>query len=398
MSTPIELFVGDLAHDIDDQRLFDAFRKFPSLVQARVLWDPITGRSRGYGFVVFEQQQDADAALVDMDGAWIGQRVVRVCPANRRGDLPEGNITDPIDPLDWDAVDQDTLQETLARAPIPNHDVVYIGNLVFNMDEQDLVKALAAYAVPFQKVQLHGDRGYAYVQANSALDAANIIVTLHGHAILGRPVKCAWGKENAFEPWPIASRRDSAASSQHPGVITMPPYTTTMPAPFVWSYASTPVALSPPTSFFPHGPVVTPPAIPFMPYVMQSTTSPGAQYFGFNTAQTMPAFSPVAPSIPSSMTYEAASSVGSGIGAVNDSALGYFDSVHYIKPQLTPLQQAILSGQTDGCPIPFTLSPMMPVVVSASETTPIPPAHSQESLLSSVESPVVVNESESHQA
>lgn len=71
------LFVGDLSPEVDDESLGRAFSKFPSLKQAHVMWDMQTARSRGYGFVTFTQQNDAELALQTMNGEWINGRAIR---------------------------------------------------------------------------------------------------------------------------------------------------------------------------------------------------------------------------------------------------------------------------------------------------------------------------------
>ncbi|MBX3251862.1 MAG: RNA-binding protein, partial [Myxococcales bacterium] len=54
-----KVFVGGLSWGTDDNGLFRAFEKFGAVVEAKVIQDRDTGRSRGFGFVTFE---DASAA------------------------------------------------------------------------------------------------------------------------------------------------------------------------------------------------------------------------------------------------------------------------------------------------------------------------------------------------
>lgn len=78
------IFVGDLSPEVDDETLFNAFEKFQSLKQAHVMWDMQTSRSRGYGFVTFANQQDAELALQTMNGEWISGRAIRCNWASHR--------------------------------------------------------------------------------------------------------------------------------------------------------------------------------------------------------------------------------------------------------------------------------------------------------------------------
>ncbi|KAK4730597.1 hypothetical protein R3W88_023585 [Solanum pinnatisectum] len=44
---------------------------------ARVIWDQKTGRSRGFGFVSFRNQQEAQSTINDLNGKWLGSRQIR---------------------------------------------------------------------------------------------------------------------------------------------------------------------------------------------------------------------------------------------------------------------------------------------------------------------------------
>ena len=46
--------------------------------ESRVMWDPNTSRSRGYGFVSFKEKSDAEKAIVNMNGVLVGRRPIRV--------------------------------------------------------------------------------------------------------------------------------------------------------------------------------------------------------------------------------------------------------------------------------------------------------------------------------
>ncbi|KAL5992106.1 hypothetical protein ACLOJK_013020 [Asimina triloba] len=63
-----KLFVGGLSYSTDDQSLRDAFINFGDVVEARVITDRDSGRSRGFGFVNFDSDEAASSALSGMDG------------------------------------------------------------------------------------------------------------------------------------------------------------------------------------------------------------------------------------------------------------------------------------------------------------------------------------------
>ncbi|PID38613.1 MAG: RNA-binding protein [Proteobacteria bacterium] len=81
-----KLFVGGLAWATTDDSLRDAFASYGDVQEARVITDRETGRSRGFGFVTYGQDDDADQALNALNGAELDGRTIRVDVAtDRRG-------------------------------------------------------------------------------------------------------------------------------------------------------------------------------------------------------------------------------------------------------------------------------------------------------------------------
>ena len=57
-----KLYVGSLSWGMDDSGLHQAFEVFGAVTEAKVITDLETGRSRGFGFVTFEDDAVADEA------------------------------------------------------------------------------------------------------------------------------------------------------------------------------------------------------------------------------------------------------------------------------------------------------------------------------------------------
>ncbi len=81
-----KLFVGSLPWGVDDQKLNDLFSTFGNVSSAVVLKDKMTGRSRGFGFVEFEDDAAADEAVNKMNGADVEGRKIVVNEARPRED------------------------------------------------------------------------------------------------------------------------------------------------------------------------------------------------------------------------------------------------------------------------------------------------------------------------
>ena len=82
-----KLFVGGLSWNTTDEGLREAFSRFGSVVEAKVVTDRETGRSRGFGFVSYQDAAEGASAQQAMDGASLDGRSIRV---NAAEDKPSG--------------------------------------------------------------------------------------------------------------------------------------------------------------------------------------------------------------------------------------------------------------------------------------------------------------------
>jgi RNA recognition motif-containing protein len=81
---PVKLFVGGLSWDTTTEDLTTAFAKFGTVLDATVILDRTTGRSRGFGFVTFDKPPDAMEAVKQMNGAELDGRILKVNLAESR--------------------------------------------------------------------------------------------------------------------------------------------------------------------------------------------------------------------------------------------------------------------------------------------------------------------------
>jgi len=82
-----KLFVGGLSWDTTDEGLRGAFSRFGEVAEARVILDRDSGRSRGFGFVTFANDESAATAIAEMNGADLDGRTIKV---NEAEDKPRG--------------------------------------------------------------------------------------------------------------------------------------------------------------------------------------------------------------------------------------------------------------------------------------------------------------------
>lgn len=91
-----KLFVGGLAWATNDEGLKSAFTQYGEVVEAKVITDRMTGRSRGFGFVTFTDPESAEKATelngTDLDGRTIRVDIARDKPDRRPSGGPDRNF------------------------------------------------------------------------------------------------------------------------------------------------------------------------------------------------------------------------------------------------------------------------------------------------------------------
>lgn len=83
-----KLFVGGLPFATTDEELSELFSAHGTVSYAKVITDRETGRSKGFGFVEFENDDEGKAAEKAMNGTEIGGRSITVNEARPREERP----------------------------------------------------------------------------------------------------------------------------------------------------------------------------------------------------------------------------------------------------------------------------------------------------------------------
>ncbi|KAK9117376.1 hypothetical protein Sjap_016323 [Stephania japonica] len=78
------IYVGNLPWQVDNGRLEQVFSEHGKVVEARVVYDRESGRSRGFGFVTMASQTEMDDAIAALDGQSLDGRAIRVNAAEER--------------------------------------------------------------------------------------------------------------------------------------------------------------------------------------------------------------------------------------------------------------------------------------------------------------------------
>jgi RNA recognition motif-containing protein len=85
-----KLYVGNLAYSVTDGTLEQMFAAHGSVQSAQVIMDRDTGRSKGFGFVEMDSDQEAQAAIAALNGQPMDGRTLTVNEARPREDRGGG--------------------------------------------------------------------------------------------------------------------------------------------------------------------------------------------------------------------------------------------------------------------------------------------------------------------
>ncbi|KFK25023.1 hypothetical protein AALP_AA8G056800 [Arabis alpina] len=73
-----KLFVGGLSFYTTEQGLSEAFSQFGQVIEAQIVMDRVSDKSKGFGFVTFASDDEARKALTELNGQQLHGRVVFV--------------------------------------------------------------------------------------------------------------------------------------------------------------------------------------------------------------------------------------------------------------------------------------------------------------------------------
>lgn len=76
-----KIFVGGLSWDTTDEGLKEFFSQVGEVVEAKIITDRMTKRSKGFGFVTFAKEEEADKAITELDGKELDGRNIKVAKA-----------------------------------------------------------------------------------------------------------------------------------------------------------------------------------------------------------------------------------------------------------------------------------------------------------------------------
>ena len=81
-----KLFVGSISFDSTEDSLKQKFEEIGPVVSAKIIFDRFSGRSKGFGFVEMENEEDAAKAIQELNGSTLDGREIVVNEAKPEGE------------------------------------------------------------------------------------------------------------------------------------------------------------------------------------------------------------------------------------------------------------------------------------------------------------------------
>jgi RNA recognition motif-containing protein len=80
----MNIYVGNLNFRVKENELKEIFEDYGEVSSAKIITDKYSGKSRGFGFVTMEDDEDANKAINELNGASFDDRELVVNEARPR--------------------------------------------------------------------------------------------------------------------------------------------------------------------------------------------------------------------------------------------------------------------------------------------------------------------------
>ena len=81
----MNMYIGNLAYDVTENDLRNAFSEFGEVSSVKIITDKFSGRPKGFAFVEMPDNSEADQAIKALNGKVLNGRSIKVNQAEPRG-------------------------------------------------------------------------------------------------------------------------------------------------------------------------------------------------------------------------------------------------------------------------------------------------------------------------
>lgn len=191
------IFVGDLGMDVSETLLFESFnRNYPGQIkQVKIMIDPVTKLSKGFGFVKFASPHSQQKALTEMNGYQVGSRSIRVGMASGSNMSINQEKSPYPDGVSASQIQIPQYQPPLNHITDPENTTLRVDGLPANFTPDDL----ALHFINFGNIvhcHISPDHSFGLIKFLVRTDAEKAMLYAHGAILDGCRVKVTWGKND----------------------------------------------------------------------------------------------------------------------------------------------------------------------------------------------------------
>lgn len=175
------VFVQQLAARLRSRELRDFFEQVGPVVDAQIVKDRVSGRSKGVGYVEFKDEESVQKAIGLTGQKLLGIPIIAQlteAEKNRQARTTEGTATQ--------------------SNGIPFHRL-YVGNIHFSITEADLKNVFEPFGelefAQLQKEEAGRSKGYGFVQFIDPAQAKEALEKMNGFELAGRPIRVGLGND-----------------------------------------------------------------------------------------------------------------------------------------------------------------------------------------------------------
>ncbi|XP_013773770.1 polyadenylate-binding protein 4-like [Limulus polyphemus] len=190
------VYVKNFGDEFDDEKLQDFFEKYGKITSAKVMPDN-DGKSKGFGFVSFEDPESAERAVDDMNSKELNGRILHVGRAQKRAER-QAELKRKFEQLKI---------ERITRYQGVN---LYVKNLDDGIDDTRLRNEFAPYGtITSAKVMTDSNgrsKGFGFVCFSSPEEATKAVTEMNGRIVVSKPLYVALAQRKEDRKAHLASQ------------------------------------------------------------------------------------------------------------------------------------------------------------------------------------------------
>jgi len=174
------VYIKNFGEELDDETLKEKFSCYGKIISARVMFDG-SNKSRGFGFVSYEEPEAAESAVTDLNGKEMGGKVLYCGRAQKKAER-QAELKEKFEKIKL---------ERINRYQGVN---LYVKNLDDGVDDERLRKEFSQFGtITSAKVMGEGGRskGFGFVCFSSPEEATKAVTEMNGRIIVAKPLYVA---------------------------------------------------------------------------------------------------------------------------------------------------------------------------------------------------------------